>query len=79
MSRALILGILFAGVLMNSSGAQEKNRPDASGPPYPAGSGITFQSDYSCPSDREFVHLRNGRSKPRNLIERLLGNDACRH
>jgi hypothetical protein len=53
MSRALILGILFAGVLMNSSGAQEKNRPDASGPPYPAGSGITFQSDYSCPSDRE--------------------------
>jgi hypothetical protein len=52
MSRALILGIVFSGVLMNSSWAQNKNGPDASGPPYPGGSKITFQSDYSCTSGR---------------------------
>ena len=51
MSRALILGILFAGVL-NPSWAQNKNGPDASSPPYPGGSKITFQWDYSCPSGR---------------------------
>jgi hypothetical protein len=52
MLRALILGILFSGVLMNSSWAQNKNGPDASGPPYPGGSKITFQWDYSCTSGR---------------------------
>ena len=51
MSRVLILGILFAGVVMNSSWAQNKNGPDAR-PPYPGGSEITFQWDYSCPSGR---------------------------
>src|SRR6202012_5310943 len=52
MSRALILGMLFTGMLMNSSWAQNKNGPDAPGPPYPAGSRITFQWDYSCPTGR---------------------------
>lgn len=52
MSRALILGILFAGILMNSSWAQNKNDPDPAGPPYPGGSEITFQWDYSCTSGR---------------------------
>jgi hypothetical protein len=52
MSRALILGILFAGVVMNSSWAQNKNGPDAR-PPYPGGSEITFQWDYSCPTGRD--------------------------
>ena len=53
MSRALILGLLFAGVLMNPSWAQNKNGPDASGPPYPSGAIINFQWDYSCPGGRE--------------------------
>jgi hypothetical protein len=52
MSRSLILGILFAGVLMNSSWAQNKNDRDPVGPPYPGGSEITFQWDYSCTSVR---------------------------
>ena len=50
MSRALILGTLFAGLFMNSSWAQNKGEPQAAGPPYPGASEITFQWDYSCPS-----------------------------
>ena len=50
MSRALIFGTLFAGLLMNSSWAQNKGEPQAAGPPYPGASEITFQWDYSCPS-----------------------------
>ena len=50
MSRALILAILFGGLLMNSSWAQNKDDPGASGPPYPGGSEITFEWHYSCPS-----------------------------
>ena len=48
MSRALILGTLFAGLFLNSSWAQNKDEP--AGPPYPGTSEITFQWDYSCPS-----------------------------
>ena len=50
MSRTLILGTLFAGLLMNSSWAQNKGEPQARGPSYPGASEITFQWDYSCPS-----------------------------
>jgi hypothetical protein len=41
--------LLFAGQLINSSWAQGKAEPRAPGPPYPGGSEITFQWDYSCP------------------------------
>lgn len=50
MSRALILGTLLAGLLMNLSWAQNKSEPQAAGPPYPGASEITFQWDYSCRS-----------------------------
>src|SRR5262249_22960049 len=40
----------FAGLLVNSSLAQDKGQPPAAGPPYPGASDITFQWDYSCPS-----------------------------
>ena len=50
MSRTLILGTLFVGLLMNSAWAQNKNEPPTGGPPYPGGSEITFQWNYSCPS-----------------------------
>src|SRR5215470_16013425 len=50
MSRTLILGTLFAGLLMNSAWAQNKDEPPTGGPPYPGGSEITFQWNYSCPS-----------------------------
>ena len=53
MSRALILGILFAGLLMNLSWAQNKGEPETAGPPYPGASQITFQWDYSCPSGKD--------------------------
>jgi hypothetical protein len=46
----LILGALFAAVLVNPLQAQSKPAPNASGSPYPVGSGITYQWDYSCPS-----------------------------
>jgi hypothetical protein len=52
MWRTLILGTLFAAVLINPSWAQNKNGPDAR-PPYPGGSEITFQWNYSCPGDGE--------------------------
>src|SRR5215831_16536699 len=50
MSRTLILGTLFAGLLMNSAWAQNKDERPTGGPPYPGGSEITFQWNYSCPS-----------------------------
>jgi hypothetical protein len=53
MSRAVILGILFAGVLLNSSWAQNRDDTGAAGPPYPGGSEITFQWDYSCTSGKD--------------------------
>jgi len=49
-ARALILGTLFAGLLMSSAWAQNKNERPTGGPPYPGGSKITFQWNYSCPS-----------------------------
>jgi hypothetical protein len=52
MWRTLILGTLFAAVLINPSWAQNKNGPDAR-PPHPGGSEITFQWNYSCPSGGE--------------------------
>ena len=53
MWRTLILGTLFAAVLVNPSAAQDKKGPNASGPTYPGGSEITYQWDYSCPSGSE--------------------------
>ena len=53
MSRVLILGILFAGLIINSSWAQNKDEPQTVGPPYPGASQITFQWDYSCPSGKD--------------------------
>ena len=48
MSRVLILGTLFASILVNLSWAQNKGEPEAAGPPYPGTSEITFEWDYSC-------------------------------
>jgi hypothetical protein len=53
MWRLLILGTLFAAVLVNPLRAQDKIGPNASGPTYPGGSDITYQWDYSCPSGGE--------------------------
>lgn len=53
MWRALILGTLFAGVFINPSWAQNNKGPNASGPTSPGGSQISYQWDYSCPSDEE--------------------------
>ena len=52
MSRTLILGTLFAGLVMTSSWAQNKGEPRLAGPPYPGASDITFQWDYSCTSGK---------------------------
>ena len=60
MSRALILGTLFASLLMNSSWAQNKGEPQAAGPPYPGASEITFQWDYSCPSGQNCSFICTG-------------------
>jgi hypothetical protein len=53
MSRELFLGtlgtLLFAGPLLSASWAQNKAEPVA---PFPGGSEITFQRNYSCPSSR---------------------------
>ena len=53
MWRTLILGTLFAAVLVNPlrALAQDKIGPNASGPTYPGE--ITYQWDYSCPSGGE--------------------------
>ena len=48
MSRVLILGILFASVLMNPSWAQNKIALDTSDPPNLGGLEVTSQWDYSC-------------------------------
>ena len=53
MLRTLILGTLFAALLINPSAAQDKKGPSTSGPTYPGGSEITYQWDYSCPSGGE--------------------------
>jgi len=42
----MLAALLFAGQLMNPSWAQKGE------PPYPSGSEITFEWDYSCPSGR---------------------------
>ena len=77
MWRTLILGTLFAAVLVNPlrARAQDKIGPNALGPTYPGE--ITYQWDYSCPSGGE-VHLRDWRSKPRNEVGHLLGGCAGR-
>jgi len=51
MWRTLTLGTLFAVVLINPLWAQNKNGPNTSG--HPAGTEITYQWLYSCPSGRE--------------------------
>jgi hypothetical protein len=51
MWRALILGTLFASVLINPLWAQNNKGSNASGPTHLGGSQITYQWDYSCPSD----------------------------
>ena len=53
MWRALILGTLFASVIINSSWAQNNKEPDASGPTYFGRSDISYELDYSCPSGAE--------------------------
>jgi hypothetical protein len=55
MSRALILGtLLFSGLLVNLSWAQNKGEAEVpAGPPYPGASDITFQWDYACPSGKD--------------------------
>jgi hypothetical protein len=50
MPRTLILGILFVGLVMTSSWAQNKGGPQLGGPDYPGASDLTFQWDYSCTS-----------------------------
>ena len=51
--RALILGTLFAAVLINpSSWAQNDKGPSGSGPTY-GGSEIAYQWNYSCPNAEE--------------------------
>ena len=62
MSRALIFGTLFAGLLVNSSWAQNRSEPQVAGPSYPGTSEITFQWDYSCPSGQNcsFTCMRTG-------------------
>ena len=62
MLRALIFGTLFAGLLLNSSWAQNKGELQAAGPPSPVASGITFQWDYSCPSGQNcsFICMGTG-------------------
>jgi hypothetical protein len=52
MSRTLILGTLFAGLVMTSSWAQSEGEPLLAGPPYPGASDITFQWDYSCINEK---------------------------
>lgn len=54
MTRVFVLGtLLFTGLLVNPSWAQNKDELGVSGPPYPGGSELTFQWNYSCPSGRD--------------------------
>ena len=54
MLRGLFLGtLLFVGPFLSASWAQNKAEPLAPGPPFPGGSNITFQWDYSCLSGRD--------------------------
>jgi hypothetical protein len=53
MWRTLVLGTLFAAVLVSPLMAQDKMAPSTPGPTYPSGSNLTYQWDYSCPSGAE--------------------------
>ena len=53
MWRLLILGTLFAAALVNPFKSQYKIGSSSSGQAYPAGSDVTYQWDYSCPSSAE--------------------------
>ena len=76
MLRALIFGTLFAGLLMNSSWAQNKGEPQAVGPPYPGASEIAFQWDYSCPSGQNcsFICPGGGGASHVTKLAIYLGN-----
>jgi hypothetical protein len=50
MRRTLILGTMFAALLVNPLMAQDKAAPSAPASNYLGGSSITYQWDYSCPS-----------------------------
>jgi hypothetical protein len=53
MSRALSLGILlFVGLFLSTSWAQNKTEATEGGPLFPGKSQITFQWDYSCPGGK---------------------------
>jgi hypothetical protein len=53
MSRGLFLGtLLFVGLFLSASWAQNKTERTESGAPFPGTSDITFQWNYSCPSDK---------------------------
>jgi hypothetical protein len=69
MWRTLILGTLFAAVLVNPLRAQDKIGPNASGPTY-GGSEITYQWEYSCPSGGEcsFTCGSGGASHVKTLV-----------
>jgi hypothetical protein len=51
--RALVLGgvLLVGGILVDSPRAQDKKRLEAD-PPYPGGSEIAFEWQYSCPNGK---------------------------
>ena len=76
MSRVLILGTLFAGLLMNSSWAENKGEPQTAGPPYPGASEITFQWDYSCQSGQNcsFICPGGGGASHVTKLSIYLGN-----
>jgi len=73
MSRALFLGtLLFVSPFLGISWAQNKAEPPQPGPPFPGGSYITFQWDYSCPSGKDCSFIcpggRGGASHTTKLI-----------
>jgi hypothetical protein len=74
-ARTLMLGTLFAGLLMNSAWAQNKDEPRTGGPPYPGGSEITFQWNYSCPSvtNCSFVCMGTGGASHASKLVIYLG------
>jgi hypothetical protein len=74
-ARTLILGTLLAGLIMNSAWAQNKDEPRTGGPPYPGGSEITFQWNYSCPSvtNCSFVCMGTGGASHASKLAIYLG------
>ena len=71
MSRALFVGtLLFVGPCLSMSWAQNQTEPPQPGPPFPNGSNITFQWDYSCPSGKDcsFICPGGGASHVTKLI-----------